>query len=114
MALLQLLAHKVVFLQSAVDDLHEIRRYIRKHLTQTTWLSAYSKIKKAILNLEQFPFAGHALQELPATHFLEIVAVKNRVIYEVIDDKIYIHIICDACQDFKTKLSRRPVRILRP
>lgn len=108
------MSHKVVFLQSAVDDLHEIRRYIRKHFTQATWLSAYSKIEKAILNLEKFPYAGHALPELPATHFLEIVAVKNRVIYEVIEDKVYIHIICDARQDFKTKLSRRPVRMLRP
>ncbi len=108
------MSHKVVFLQSAVDDLDEIRRYIRKHFTQATWLDAYSKIKKAILKLEQFPHAGHAPQELPATHFLEIIAVKNRVLYEIIGDKVYIHIICDARQDFKTKLSRRPVRTLRP
>jgi len=108
------MSHKVVFLQTGVDDLHEIRRYIRKHFTQTTWLNAYSKIKQAILNLEPFPYAGHALPELPVTHFLEIVAVKNRVIYEVIEDKVYIHIICGARQDFKTKLTRRPVRALRP
>ncbi|MBO1015633.1 type II toxin-antitoxin system RelE/ParE family toxin [Achromobacter sp. SD115] len=107
------MSHKVVFLQTAVDDLHEVRRYIRKHFTQTTWLNAYSKIKKAILKLEQFPNAGHALPELPATHFLEIFAVKNRVIYEVIGDRVYIHIICDARQDFKTKLTRRPVQTLR-
>lgn len=59
-------------------------------------------------------FAQIEAMDNPATHFLEIVPVKNRVIYEVIEDKIYIHIICGARQDFQTKLSRRPVRILRP
>lgn len=108
------MSYKVVFLQSAVDDLHEVRRYIRKHFSQAVWLDAYAKIKKAILRLEQFPQAGHAPSELPATHFLEIIAVKNRVIYEVVGDTVYIHIICDSRQDFKTKLARRPVRTLRP
>ncbi|KCB41438.1 plasmid stabilization system protein, RelE/ParE family [Bordetella hinzii 5132] len=107
------MSHKVVFLQSAVDDLHEIRRYIRKHFSQAVWLDSYAKIKKAILHLEQFPQAGHAPSELPATHFLEIIAVKNRVIYEVVGDTVYIHIICDSRQDFKTKLARRPIRTLK-
>lgn len=102
------------FLQSAVDDLQEIRRYVRRHFSQATWLESYARIKKVILNLEQFPHAGHAPLELPATHFLEVVAVKNRVIYEVVGEMIYIHIICDSRQDFKTKLARRPVRSLRP
>ncbi|MFJ1299323.1 type II toxin-antitoxin system RelE/ParE family toxin [Pseudomonadota bacterium AL_CKDN230030165-1A_HGKHYDSX7] len=106
--------HKVVFLQSAADDLHEIRRYIRKHFSQAVWLDCYAKIRKAILNLEQFPQSGHAPSELPATHFLEIVAAKNRVIYEVLGDTVYIHIICDSRQDFKTKLARRPIRIFGP
>ena len=80
----------------------------------STWLDAYAKIKKAVLNLERFPGAGHAPPELPATHFLEIIAAKNRVIYEVVSDVVYIHVICDCRQDFKTKLARRPLRALRP
>ena len=106
--------HKVVFLQSAADDLNEIRRYIRKHFSHAVWLDCYTKIKKAILNLEQFPQAGHAPPELPATHFLETIAAKNRVIYEVTGDIVYIHIICDSRQDFKTKLARRPIRAFGP
>ncbi|WP_438858204.1 type II toxin-antitoxin system RelE/ParE family toxin [Achromobacter spanius] len=104
------MSHQVVFLQSAVDDLHEIRRYIRKHFSQAVWQASYAKIKKAILNLEQFPQVGHAPLELPATHFLEIIAAKNRVIYEVVGKIVYIHVTCDTRQDFKTKLARRPVR----
>ncbi len=105
---------KVVFLQSAVDDLHEIRRYIRKRFSQAVWLDAYARIEKAILNLERFPHASHAPAELPAMHFLEIIVARNRVIYEVLGDTVYIHLICDTRQDFKTRLARRPVRALRP
>ncbi|WP_244193893.1 type II toxin-antitoxin system RelE/ParE family toxin [Bordetella genomosp. 12] len=85
-----------------------------KALSQAVWLDSYARIKQAILTLEQFPHAGHAPAELPATHFLEIIAVKKRVIYEVVGDTVYIHIICDSRQDFKTKLARRPIRTFRP
>ncbi|NSX04750.1 type II toxin-antitoxin system RelE/ParE family toxin [Cupriavidus gilardii] len=106
--------HRVVFLQTAVDDLKEIRRYVRKHFSQAVWLDSYGKIKKAILGLERTPYRGHTPDELPATHFLEIIAVKNRVIYEVLGDTVYIHLICDCRQDFQTKLARRPIRALFP
>ncbi|MES2187438.1 MAG: type II toxin-antitoxin system RelE/ParE family toxin [Pseudomonadota bacterium] len=108
------MSHRVVFLQTAADDLQEIRRYIRSHFSQAVWLDAYARIRKAILNLERFPYAGHVPRELPATHFLEIIAVKNRVIYEVTGDTVYIHIICDSRQDFQAKLARRPIRALFP
>ncbi|AVJ28899.1 type II toxin-antitoxin system RelE/ParE family toxin [Achromobacter spanius] len=107
------MSRTVVFLQTAADDLLEIRRYIRKNFSQQVWLDSYARINKAILNLEQFPHAGHPLPELPATHFMQILAVKNRVIYEVVADKVYIHLICDSRQDFKIKLARRPLRTLR-
>lgn len=108
------MSHKVVFLRSAEDDLLEIRRYVRKHFSQQTWLSAYAKIRRAIANLEAFPLSGYPPPELPATHFLEIQAAKHRVIYEVIGNIVYVHIVCDARQDFTSKLSRRPIRSLKP
>jgi len=105
--------YKIVFLRSAEDDLLEIRRDIRRHFSQRTWLNAYAKIRRALENLEAFPLSGHAPPELPATHFLEILAANNRVIYEVIGTTVYVHILCDARQDFTTKLSRRPIRSFR-
>ena len=72
------------------------------------------EIEEGRITLAADVFAQIEALDNPATHFLEVVAVKNRVIYEVIEDKIYIHIICGARQDVQTKLSRRPVRILRP
>ncbi|WP_255469051.1 type II toxin-antitoxin system RelE/ParE family toxin [Achromobacter sp. UMC46] len=90
-----------------------IRRYIRKHFSQATWLNAYAKIQRAILNLQKCPLTGHAPPELPSAHFLEFIAAKNRVIYEIIGNTVYIHIICDVRQDFKTKLARRPLRALK-
>ncbi|WP_238926396.1 type II toxin-antitoxin system RelE/ParE family toxin [Achromobacter xylosoxidans] len=102
--------HRVLLLDGAEEDLREIRRYVRRHFSQKTWLAAYAKIKRAIHNLEQFPQSGHTPAELPATHFLEIIAAKNRVIYEVIGATVYVHLICDHRQDFKSRLARRPLR----
>ena len=39
------MTHRVVFLQSAADDLFEIRRYVIKH-SPSTWLDAYAKIRR--------------------------------------------------------------------
>lgn len=108
------MTHQIVFLQSAVDDLKEIRRYIRKRFSQQAWLDAYAKIRQATATLAEFPNSGHHPAELPATHFLEVIVAKNRIIYEVIGQTIYIHIICDTRQDFKSKLARRPIRTLLP
>ena len=107
------MTYSIIFLQPAVDDLDEIRRYVRKHFSQVVWQSAYAKIKRAISKLEQLPDAGHPVPELPEMHFLETIAAKNRVIYEVVGQIVYIHIICDTRQDFRTELARRPLRGLR-
>ena len=107
------MSRTVVFLQSAAEDLREIRRHIRRNFSQKVWLDSYGQIRKAIQNLEHFPHAGHRLPELPATHFLQILAVKKRVVYEVVADKVYIHLICDSRQDLKIKLARRPLRTVR-
>lgn len=103
------MSHQVVFLHSALEDLKIIRRYVRKHFSQEVWTTSYAKIKQAILHLEHFPYSGHAPPELRTTHFLQIIAAKNRVIYEVSANTVYIHIICDSRQDFQTKLARRPL-----
>ena len=107
------MTHRVVFLQSAADDLFEIRRYVIKHFS-VHLAGRLREDQEGDRESERFPGAGHAPPELPVTHFLEIIAAKNRVIYEVVGDIVYIHIICDCRQDFKTKLARRPLRALRP
>lgn len=108
------MSHNIIFLQSAAEDLMEIRRYIRRHFSERTWAQAYRKIKNSIQYLEQFPYSGHPPAELPAGHFLEIIAVKNRVIYQVVGTTVYIHLVCDSRQDFTALLQRRPLRPLLP
>lgn len=106
--------YRVVFLESAVEDLKEIRRFVRKHFSEAVWRDSYDRIKKAILKLERFPRSGHALEELPCTQYLETIVERNRVIYELQGDTVFIHIICDSRQDFRIRLARRPIRSLLP
>ena len=73
------MTHRVVFLQSAADDLFEIRRYVIKHFS-VHLAGRLREDQEGGPESERFPGAGHAPPELPATHFLEIIAAKNRVI----------------------------------
>ena len=101
------MTHRVVFLQSAADDLFEIRRYVIKHFS----VHLAGRLRE---DQEGDRESGTLSRRRPcaaraARHsLLEIIAAKNRVIYEVVGDIVYIHIICDCRQDFKTKLARRP------
>ena len=107
------MTHRVVFLQSAADDLFEIRRYVIKHFSPSTWLDAYANQEgdreSGTLSRRRPCAARAARHSLSRDHRRQ-----NRVIYEVVGDIVYIHIICDCRQDFKTKLARRPLRALRP
>jgi len=44
-------------------------------------------------------------------YLIKLLVGMNRIIYEVRDETLYIHIICDARRDLRTLLLRR---VLRP
>jgi toxin ParE1/3/4 len=107
------MTHRVVVLKSAEADLKDIRRYIVARFNQTTWTETYSKLKETIRNLSDFPLSGlnvDELRELNMTQFRQAVSGANRVIYEVRDATIYIHVICDARRDLVSLLHSRLLR----
>jgi len=108
------MSHKVVILESAEHELKELKGYIVKNFSVDTWLKTYDKIKKAIRNLKTFPFEGsipEELEKLNLSQYRQILSGMNRIIYEVRQDTIYIHVIADARRDMNTLLTRRLLRI---
>lgn len=106
---------RVVILDSAEQDLKELRAYIVKNFSVGTWCTSYAKIKEAIRNLQNFPQAGSILEEiekLNLTQYRQVLSGMNRVIYEVRQDVIYIHIIVDARRDMNSLLTRRLLRAI--
>lgn len=104
---------KVVILASAELDLKELRSYIVKNFSQDTWQKTYGKLKESIRNLAIFPNLGSVpaeLETLNLRQYRQTLSGMNRVIYEVRQDTVYIHIIVDSRRDLKSFLMHRLVR----
>jgi toxin ParE1/3/4 len=106
---------KVVVLRSAESDLMELKRYLRQNFGLGTWRESYRGIKDAIVVIQSFPHRGRVPDELAnigLTQFREVTSGMNRIIYEVRDDTIYLHLVCDVRRDLKPLLARRLWRTL--
>ncbi|MFZ2394246.1 MAG: type II toxin-antitoxin system RelE/ParE family toxin [Rhodoferax sp.] len=104
---------KTVILASAERDLVELRSYIVKNFSLATWQKSFGKLKESIRNLARFPHLGAIPEELEALHqsqYRQALSDMHRIIYEIRQDTIYIHIIADARRDMQSLLMRRLVR----
>lgn len=104
---------KVVILESAEQDLKELRAYIVKNFSADTWRTSFANIKGVIRNLQEFPLAGsipEEIEKLNLTQYRQVLSGLNRIIYEARQDVIYIHIVADTRRDMTTLLNRRLVR----
>lgn len=107
------MSYKIVFLTSAEQDLKDIKTYIIKNFSLATWQDTYSKLKDSIRNLKAFPFSGsipEELERLNLTQYRQIISGMNRVIYEVRQEIIYIHIVADTRKDMTKLLTQRVMR----
>lgn len=108
---------QVVFLRSAEHDLKELRDYLVKNFGKDAWQASYAKIKDAVNTIGTFPLGGNVPEELDRldlTQYRQLVSGMNRIVYEVRQEIIYIHIACDTRKDMKSLLTRRLLRIVSP
>lgn len=103
----------VVFLKSAEQDLVALRGYVVKSFGKETWQASYARIKDAVNIIQSFPLGGSVpeqLERLGLTQYRQVISGMNKIIYEVRQDTIYIHIVCDARRELKALLARRLLR----
>jgi len=106
--------HAVVILKSAEQDLQDLRHHLLRQFGRAAWLESYALIKSAIDNLQTFPLSGpvpEALEEINLAQYRQLITGKNRIIYEVRQTTIYVHIVADCRRDMKTLLMRRLLRV---
>ncbi|KOX98724.1 type II toxin-antitoxin system RelE/ParE family toxin [Pseudomonas nunensis] len=104
------MSFKVVILQSAETDLKELRTYLTKHFSTQIWQGTYASLKAAIRHLGTLPYAGSIpdeIEKLNLRHYRQILSGMNRVIYEVREKTVYVHIIADTRKDLPTLLMKR-------
>ena len=106
---------RTVFLAGAQEDLKDLRRYVTQRFGKPTWQETSQRIKEAVHTIQTLPHGGSIpaeLADLSLQHYHQAISGMNRVIYEVREDVIYIHIVCDTRRDMRTLLSRRLVRMI--
>ena len=104
---------KIVILASAELDLQDLRAYIVKDFSAATWQKTFKQIRASIRNLAKFPLLESVpdeLQTLNLTQYRQVLSGQNRIIYEVRQDTIYIHLVVDTRRDLLSFLLRRLVR----
>lgn len=101
---------KVVILQSAESDLKHLRTYLIKQFSSETWHNTYADLKTAIRNLGTLPNAGSIpgeIERLNLVQYRQILSGKNRIIYEIRSQTVYVHIIADTRKDLTALLMTR-------
>ncbi|CAI8834646.1 MULTISPECIES: type II toxin-antitoxin system RelE/ParE family toxin [Pseudomonas] len=101
---------KVVILQSAQTDLKELRTYLIKQFSSQTWQSTYADLKIAILGLADLPYSGsipEEIEKLNLGQYRQIISGMNRVIYEVREKTVFVHIIANSRKSLPSLLMKR-------
>ncbi|MGF6782500.1 type II toxin-antitoxin system RelE/ParE family toxin [Paraburkholderia sp. GAS334] len=104
---------KLLILDEAQEDTKDLRRYILKSFGAETWEQTSAELTVTFSNIRQFPQSGYVPAELAdfgGLNFREALSGQNRVIYEVRDDTIYIHVVTDTRRDLRTLLQKRLLR----
>lgn len=105
--------YKVNIVKSAEDDLIELYKYIYFNDCEENADKIYSKLEEKILSLQEFPNRGHIPKELKLLgieEFLEINYKLHRIIYQIIDETIFIHCVLDSRRDIQKLLQERLIR----
>jgi len=100
----------VLLTNDAARDLEEIYNYIALHDAPQKADYVLKKVEKAFSTLSEFPQRGAYPKELAVLgirEYREIFFKPYRIIYRVIDKKIYVLLIVDGRRDMQTLLQRR-------
>ena len=101
---------RVVMLHSAKSDLKDIKSYLIGQFSTSTWQHTYESLKQALRCLETLPYAGPVPEEIERLNLIQyrqVVSGMNRIIYEIRDTTVYIHIIGDTRKNLQALLLKR-------
>ncbi|WP_028216333.1 type II toxin-antitoxin system RelE/ParE family toxin [Paraburkholderia oxyphila] len=93
----------------------ELRSYVVRTLAWETWRQTSAQLQETITQIRQFPASGHAPAELEGFlegGFRQALSGKNRIIYQVRDNTVFVHLVVDARRDLPSLLERIVVRLM--
>jgi toxin ParE1/3/4 len=107
------MSYKVYLIADAEQDILEIYDSISDSDSPEKAEYVYRKIEEKCLNLSELPNRGHfppELERIGIYEYREIHYKPYRVIYQIIDKKVYIHCILDGRRELQALLEKRLLR----
>lgn len=102
--------YEVRYLASAKRDLFELLEFLPGKESPDRARYVLGQIRTLCDDLITMPGRGHVppeLGELGSRKFLELHFKPYRIIYQVSDSVVYVHMVCDGRRDMQSLLGRR-------
>ncbi|HKU00290.1 MAG TPA: type II toxin-antitoxin system RelE/ParE family toxin [Paraburkholderia sp.] len=106
---------KYRILPTARIGIDELRSYVVRAFGWETWRQTSAQIQATITHVRQFPESSHVPAELEGfvdDNFRQALSGKNRIIYQVRDGIVYIHLVIDTRRDLQALLQRIVLRLM--
>ena len=104
------MTYTVFFVEDAEKDLLGIYEYIKKEGYPMTARQFHTQMKKVCESLSKLPKRGHIPTELERVgvfDYREIHLKVYRIVYQIIESRVYIHCILDGKRDIQSILQQR-------
>lgn len=92
---------KINWTMQALEELADIHAYLSGNSEKYAEFTIDS-ILESVSQLEAFPFSGRIVSEMNIQTIREIILLKYRIIYQIIDDKVDIIAIRHSSKPFST------------
>lgn len=105
--------YKIYIIDDAEEDIYEIYHYVSLSDSIEKAESLIQKIYTTCLKLETLPKRGHAPPELERIGMLEYREIHfkpYRIIYQVLENVVYIHCVLDGRRELQELLEKRLIR----
>lgn len=107
------MSYKVHVLAFAKDDYREIRAYVKRKFGDQVWTTVERDFKKMFQQIAEMPLVGIVPEEIEAiglVHYRQRLVGQTRVIYQIKEEEIFVHMLVDTNRDFSTILYDRLMR----
>ena len=107
---MSMLGRSVKVLAYAKDDYREIRGYVKRKFGDEVWSTVEADFKKMLKQIADMPLAGSVPEEIEAiglVHYRQRLVGQTRVIYQIKEEEIFVHMFVDTNRDFFTLLYNR-------
>lgn len=105
--------YRVIITIEAEQDIEDLWEYIARNDSQKNAEYVLDQIEQIILSLDQNPQRGHYPDELARQGiklYREVFFKPYRLIYEIIENKVVVHLCVDGRRDMISLLERRLLR----